>query len=60
MKEPLNRQRLVALNFRVPLDLRRRLKVIAASRSMTMTNLLLEVLQRFDSDREEKTITSKE
>ena len=45
-----NRQRLVALNFRVPLDLRRRLKVLAASRSTTMTNLLLELLERLEQE----------
>ena len=50
MREPLGRQRLVALNFRVPLDLRRRLKIIAAARSVTMTNLLLELIERFDRE----------
>jgi hypothetical protein len=35
VKEQSNRQQLVALNFRVPLDLRRRLKIIAASRSIS-------------------------
>jgi hypothetical protein len=58
MREQSTRQKLVALNFRIPLDLRRRLKIIAASRSITMTNLLLEVLQRLD--REEKTLVTKD
>jgi hypothetical protein len=40
----------VALNFRVPLDLRRRLKIMAASRNVTMTSLLLELLERFDPE----------
>jgi predicted DNA-binding protein len=53
-----NSHRLVALNFRVPLDLRRRLKILAASRSVTMTNLLLEILERFD--REETPLVKKE
>jgi hypothetical protein len=47
-----DRRRLVALNFRVPLDLRRRLKVLAASRSITMTNLFLELLERFEREEE--------
>jgi hypothetical protein len=55
MKETSNRQRLVALNFRVPLDLRRRLKMVAASRSITMTDLLLQLLDRLDQN-EEKTL----
>lgn len=54
MREPADRQRLVALNFRIPADLRRRLKVIAAARSVTMTNLLLELLERFDREEQEK------
>ncbi len=48
MKEHSNSQRLVALNFRIPLELRRRLKIMAASRNVTMTNLLLDLLMRFD------------
>ena len=47
-------QPLVALNFRVPLDLRRRLKVLAAERSVTMTDLLLELLERLE--REEQSV----
>jgi hypothetical protein len=58
VREQSNHQRLVALNFRIPLDLRRRLKVIAASRSVTMTNLLLELLERFD--REEQKLAKKD
>jgi hypothetical protein len=55
MKKQSTNQRLVALNFRVPLDLRRRLKIHAASRSITMTNLLLELLERFDIEAESDT-----
>jgi hypothetical protein len=40
----------VALNFRVPLDLRRRLKILAASRSVTMTDLLRELLERLERE----------
>ncbi len=53
MREDSN-QPLVALNFRVPLDLRRRLKVLAAERSVTMTDLLLELLERLE--REEQSV----
>jgi hypothetical protein len=58
VRQQTNHQRLVALNFRVPLDLRRRLKIIAASRNVTMTNLLLEVLDRLD--REEQKLAKKD
>jgi len=37
--------RLVALNFRVPLELRRRLRIVAAQRGVTMTSLVLDTLQ---------------
>jgi hypothetical protein len=40
--------RLVAVNFRIPLDLRRRLKILAATRNITMTSLLLELLEHLD------------
>jgi hypothetical protein len=36
--------RLVALNFRVPLELRRRLRIVAAERGVTMTSLVLDTL----------------
>jgi hypothetical protein len=58
VRQQSNHQRLVALNFRVPLDLRRRLKIIAASRGITMTNMLLEVLERFE--REEQKLAKKD
>lgn len=37
-------QRPVALNFRVPLELRRHLRIIAAERGVTMTSLMLGIL----------------
>jgi len=36
---------LVALNFRVPLQLRRQLRRLAAELDVTMTSLILEALQ---------------
>lgn len=50
MREKSESQQLVALNFRVPLDLRKRLKILAASRSITMTNLLLELIERLERE----------
>lgn len=50
MKERSIKPRLVAVNFRIPLDLRRRLKIIAATRSVTMTNLLLELLEGLEKE----------
>lgn len=42
---PVSRgSRLVALNFRVPLELRRQLRIVAAERGVTMTSLVLETL----------------
>jgi predicted HicB family RNase H-like nuclease len=35
---------LVALNFRVPLELRRHLRIVAAQRGITMTSLVLDTL----------------
>jgi hypothetical protein len=48
----------VALNFRIPLELRRSLKVMAAARSITMTNLILELIERFH--REEQRLANKD
>jgi hypothetical protein len=45
--------RLVALNFRVPLELRRRLRIVAAERGVTMTSLVLDTLHAV-IDRERK------
>ena len=42
----VERERLVALNFRVPLAFRRRLKIQAAARGMTMRQYVIEHLQR--------------
>lgn len=50
MNQQSTKSRLVAVNFRIPLDLRRRLKILAATRSITMTNLLLELLERLDRE----------
>ena len=36
--------RLVSLNFRVPMEFRKRLRLMAAERGVTMTCLLLELL----------------
>lgn len=43
MKPPA---RLVALNFRVPLDVRRKLRMVAAARDVTMSALILEALDQ--------------
>jgi hypothetical protein len=50
MKQSTSKPRLVAVNFRIPLDLRRRLKILAATRSTTMTHLLLDLLERLDKE----------
>ena len=50
MKQSTGKPRLVAVNFRIPLDLRRRLKILAATRSTTMTHLLLDLLERLDKE----------
>jgi predicted HicB family RNase H-like nuclease len=49
---------LVALNFRVPLEVRRRLKILAASQSVTMTQLLLQMLEK--SGKSEEFLTMKD
>jgi predicted DNA-binding protein len=38
--------RLVALNFRVPLEVRKRLKLLAVHRGITMTELLLDMIEK--------------
>jgi hypothetical protein len=38
--------RLVALNFRVPVGLRRQLRITAAQRGVTMTSLMLELIEK--------------
>lgn len=45
--------RLVALNFRVPLETRRRLRIVAAERGVTMTTLVLDTLQTVIQSTEE-------
>ena len=45
--------RLVALNFRVPLELRRHLRIVAAERGVTMTSLVLDTLQMVLHPRDE-------
>ena len=37
--------RLVALNFRVPIHLRRRLRIMAAEQGVTMTCLVLQLIE---------------
>lgn len=49
--------RLVALNIRIPLSLRRELRVLAAKRGVTMTSVILGLLEGFcgnDASHEEK------
>lgn len=43
-KTPSSRVRLVALNFRVPVDVRRKLRILAAQRDVTMTELIIGFL----------------
>jgi predicted DNA-binding protein len=38
--------RLVALNFKVPLEVRKRLKLLALQRDITMTELLLDMIEK--------------
>lgn len=48
---PLGAERLVCLNFKVPLQIRNRFKVYAARHNITMTELLLQLLdERLSSD----------
>jgi hypothetical protein len=43
-----HRTDLVALNFKVPLAIRTRLKVLAATRGVSMTTLMLEAISLLD------------
>lgn len=42
---PGARDRMVALNIRIPLDLRRQLRIMAAEQGVTMTSVVLDLLQ---------------
>lgn len=44
-KMQLQKDQLVALNFRVPLNVRRRLKLLAAEKGVTMTTLLMSAIE---------------
>ncbi len=48
--KPNTQAALVALNFRVPFKLRQRLKLEAASRGVTMTNVLEAALKSYLGD----------
>ena len=39
--------RLVSLNFRIPLDLRRQIRIIAAEHGITMTEIVMKSLEEF-------------
>lgn len=44
---PATKEALVALNFRVPFELRQRIKLAAATRGITMTQLLSAAFERY-------------
>jgi hypothetical protein len=43
---------LVSLNFKVPFGFRQRLKIIAANRAMTMTELVVLAVEKFVAERD--------
>ena len=51
------RLRLVSLNFRVPLELRKQLRMMAVERGVTMTCLLIEILQDLHKEQRVKNVS---
>lgn len=43
-RTPDPRERMVALNIRIPLNLRRQLRILAAEQGVTMTSVILDLL----------------
>jgi predicted DNA-binding protein len=50
-------RRLVSLNFRVPLELRKQLRMLAVERGVTMTCLLMEILEDLNKEQRVKNVS---